>query len=153
LTTIRPRPPVPAAGHADAGDSLGPMRLREDVSLGELEQSTFLTNARLFLGKLKESEQRATAKGNLNRDFVRVMAAEMHMPERYREWQPYVKITRQADVWPLDVLRTVLQVGGLFRKYGGAFLITRWGRELSGEAEAGVLFAHLFRTFFGRVRT
>ncbi len=137
---------------AQAGllDPLGPMRPREDLSAEELEQSTFLTNARLFLDKLKQSEQRATAKGNLNRDFVRVMAAEMRMPERYREWQPYVKITREADVWPLDVLRTVLQVGGLIRKYKGAFLITRRGRELSGEAEAGVLFAHLFRTFFGR---
>lgn len=131
-------------------DPLGPMRLRENLSAEELERSVFLTNARLLLDKLKQSEQRATAKGNLNRDFVRVMAAEMRMPERYREWQPYIKITREADVWPLDVLRTVLQVGGLIRKYGGAFLITRRGRELSGEAEAGVLFAHLFRTFFGR---
>ena len=137
---------------AQAGllDPLGPMRLREDLSAEELERSTFLTNARLLLDKLKQSEQRATAKGNLNRDFVRVMAAEMRMPERYREWQPYVKITREEDVWPLHVLRTVLQVGGLIRKYRGAFRITRRGRELSGQAEGGVLFAHLFRTFFGR---
>jgi hypothetical protein len=134
---------------ADAGDSLGPMRLREDVSPDELEQSTFLTNARLLLGKLKESEQRATAKGNLNREFVRFMAAEMRMPQRYREWQPYIKVTREADVWPLDELRAVLQVAGLIRKYKGAFLITRRGRELSGEVQAGALFAHLFRTFFG----
>jgi hypothetical protein len=137
---------------AQAGllDPLGPMRLREDLPADELEQSTFLTNARLLLDKLKRSEQRATAKGNLNRDFVRVMAAEMRMPERYREWQPYINISRESDVWPLEILRTVLQVGGLIRKYGGAFRITRRGRELSGEAEAGMLFAHLFRTFFGR---
>jgi len=137
-------------GQTDATASLGPMRLREDVSPDDLQQSTFLTNARLLLGKLKESEQRATAKGNLNRDFVRVMAAEMRMPERYREWQRYIKVTREADVWPLDELRTVLQVAGLMRKYKGAFRITRRGRELSGEAQAGALFAHLFRTFFGR---
>ena len=137
-------------GQADARDPLGPMRLREDVSLAELEQSTFLTNARLLLGRLKESEQRATAKGNLNRDFVRVMAAEMRMPERYQEWQRYIKVTREADVWPLDELRTVLQVAGLIRKYRGAFRITRRGLELSGEVQAGALFAHLFRTFFGR---
>ena len=137
-------------GRTDARDSLGPMRLSEDVSLGELEQSTFLTNARLLLGKLKESEQRATAKGNLNREFVRLMAAEMRMPERYREWQRYIKVTREADVWPLDELRTVLQVAGLIRKYKGAFRITRRGLELSGEARVGALFAHLFRTFFGR---
>jgi hypothetical protein len=36
--------------------------------------------------------QRAAAKGNLNRDFVRVMATEMRMPERYREWQQYINI-------------------------------------------------------------
>ena len=126
------------------------MRLREDVSLAELQQSTFLTNARLLLGKLKESEQRVTAKGNLNRDFVRLMAAEMRMSERYQEWQRYIKVTREADVWPLEVLRTVLQVAGVIRKYRGTFRITRRGLELSGEAEAGALFAHLFRTFFGR---
>lgn len=137
-------------GQVDAGDLFGPMRLREDLTPAKLEQSTFLANARLLLGKLKESEQRVTANGNLNRAFVRIMAAEMRMPGRYQEWQAYIKVAREADVWPLDVLRTVLQVAGLVRKYRGAFRITQRGRELSGEAEAGALFAHLFRTFFGR---
>lgn len=131
-------------------DPLGPARLRDDLPAEEFEQSTFLTNARLLLDELIRSEQRATAKGNLNRDFVRVMAAKMRMPERYREWEPYTKVTREEDVWPLHVLRTVLQVAGLIRKYGGAFRVTRRGRELSGPAETGLLFAHLFRTFFGR---
>jgi len=137
-------------GQAGLLDPLGPARLREALSAEELERSTFLTNARLLLGELIRSEQRATAEGNLNRDFVRVMAAEMRMPERYGEWQSYGKVTREEDVWPLHVLRVVLQVAGLIRKYGGAFRITRRGRDLSGPAEAGVLFAHLFRTFFGR---
>ena len=128
----------------------GPVRLREALSADDLEQSAFLTNARLLLSKLRDSEQRATAKGNLNRSFVLAMAAAMRMPERYLEWQPYIKVTREADVWPLEILRTVLQVAGLIRKYKGAFRITHRGLELSGEGQAGMLFAHLFRTFFGR---
>jgi hypothetical protein len=104
---------------ADATASLGPMRLGEDLTPAELEQSTFLTNARLLLGKLKESEQRATAKGNLNRDFVRVMAAEMRMPQRYQEWQRYIKVTREADVWPLDELRMVLRVAAIRQDLSG----------------------------------
>jgi hypothetical protein len=131
-------------------DPQGPVRLREDLSAQELQQSTFLTNARLLLGKLKDSPQSATVKGNLNRKLVLEMAAEMRMRETYREWQPYTKVTREADVWPLEVLRVVLQVAGLIRKYRGAFQITRKGLALLDEAAAGRLLAHLFRSYFGK---
>jgi hypothetical protein len=131
-------------------DVQGPVRLREDLPAQELEQSTFLANARLLLGKLKESPRKATEKGNLNRGLVRQMVAEMHMTEPYREWQPYIKVSKEADVWPLDVLRAVLQVAGLIRKYRGTFQITRKGLELLDEAAVGRLFAHLFRSYFGK---
>jgi hypothetical protein len=129
-------------------DPQGAVRLREDLTADELEQSAIFKNARLFLDKLADSPRSATAKGYLNRGFVLEMAAEMHMPAAYAEMQPHVKIAREADVWPLEVLRVVLQVAGLIRKYKGAFVITRRGVELRAEAAAGSLFAHLFRTYF-----
>ncbi len=135
--------------HADIRDPRGLVRLREDLTSDELQESLLLTNARLLLAKLKDGDQRATAKGNLNREFVRAMAADMRMPERYREWQPYIKVTREADVWPLETLRVVLQVAGLVRKYKGAFRITRRGLDLSSDEAAGGLYAHVFRSFFG----
>lgn len=135
---------------ARIGDLEGPVRLRDDLPAQELEQSTFLTNARLLLAKLNDSPQSATVKGNLNRRLVLEMAAEMRMPESYRGWQSYIKVTREADVWPLEVLRVVLQLAGLIRKYRGAFQITRKGQALLDEAAAGRLFAHLFRSYFGK---
>ena len=131
-------------------DTDGPVRLRDDLDAQSLERSPFLTNARLLLGKLMSSPQAATAKGNLSRSLVREMAAEMRMPETYAEWQPYVKVTREADVWPLEVLRVVLQVAGLIRKYKGVFQVTRKGAALYEDAAAGKLFAHLFRSYFGK---
>jgi hypothetical protein len=135
--------------HADIRHPLGPVRLCEDLSADDLRGSLLLENARLLLGKLKDGGQRATAKGNLNREFVRALAAEMRMPERYIELQPYIKVTREGDVWPLETLRVVLRVAGLVRKYKGTFQITRRGLDLSTEHAAGRLQTHLFRTFFG----
>lgn len=135
---------------ARIGDTDGPVRLRDDLDAQTLEHSPFFTNARLLLGKLVSTPQTATAKGNLSRSLVLEMAAEMRMPEAYAEWQPYVKVTREADVWPLEVLRVVLQVAGLIRRYKGVFQVTRKGVALYDDAAAGRLFAHLFRTYFGK---
>jgi hypothetical protein len=134
---------------ADINHARGPVRLCEDLSAQNLEHPPFLANALLLLRRLGESEQRATVKGNLNRTFVLEIAAHMRMPQRYQEMQPYIKVTREADVWPLEQLRVVLQVAGLIRKYRGAFRITRRGAELSTEGAEGLLMVHLFRTFFG----
>jgi hypothetical protein len=134
---------------ADITDPHGAVRLREDLPLEVLRHVPHLANSRLFLGALAKGEIRATAQGNLNRKFVLAIAAEMQLPERYQEAPPHFRFNKEDDIWPVRVLRAVLQAAGLMRKYRGAFRITRRGAAFVDDAAAGQLFALLFRTFYG----
>lgn len=133
----------------DLRDPAGRARLREDLTLAELEPSIQLANARLFLRELGTAGVPATAKGNLSRAFVLAMHERMRFTEHDSEWRQYVKVNKEDDVRSLHVLRVVLTVGGLVRKYRGRFVATRKGAELAADERAGALQAHLFRTFFG----
>ncbi len=97
----------------------------------------YLANARQFLSMMGESGIPTTAKGNLSRAFV------LAMNERMR-FSAY-----DGDIWPLHVLRVVLTVGGVIRKYRGRFLVTKRGAKLAADERTGALQAHLVRTFFG----
>lgn len=135
---------------ADICNPAGRLRLREDLNLADLAGSVFLANARLFLSLIGDSGIPATAKGNLSRAFVLDMAERMRFSEYDGEWRPYIKVRQEDDVWPLHLLRVVLTVGGVIRKYRKRFLITRRGAGLAVDERAGALQAYLLRMFFGR---
>lgn len=133
----------------DVRDPLGGLRLRDDLTSAALGASIMLANARLFLEQLAPGGVPATAKGNLSRAFVLAMYERMRFSDHQNEWRRYVKVTKEDDVRPLHILRVVLTVGGLIRKYRGRFVTTKRGAALAAESSAGALQAHLFRTFFG----
>lgn len=134
---------------ADIRDPSGCLRLREDLAPGDLTASVYLANTRQFLDLMGESGIPVTAKGNLSRAFVLAMNERMRFSEHDGEWRPYIKVHKEDDVWPLHVLRVVLTVGGVIRKYRGRFLVTKMGAKLAADEWAGALQAHLVRTFFG----
>jgi hypothetical protein len=129
-----------------------PLHLSDSLSLPELEGSAFLANARTFLTALVETDGTpATAAGNLKRAFVAEMVEAMRFGEGYVD-QLFRrnKVVNEEDVGTLHTLRVNLEVGGLLKRRKGRFTVTRKGRELAKPDQAGRLFAHLFRTYFGK---
>ena len=133
----------------DIRDPAGSLRLCEDLTPADLSASVYLANTRELLDLMGESGIPSTAKGNLSRAFVLAMNERMRFSRHDGEWRPYIKVHKEDDVWPLHVLRVVLTVGGVIRKYRGRFLVTKRGAKLAADERAGALQAHLVRTFFG----
>ena len=143
----------PAHAHAllDGGwDGGGPLRLAEDLGLDQLGGARMLTNARVLLGAAVEREGLpATKAGNLKRVFVTEMLDRMTWRDGYAERVRLMnKAINEHDVWALHVLRVVLEVSGLLRRRKDRFKVTRVGRRLAGEQQAGALLAHIFRAHF-----
>ncbi len=138
---------------ADWEDADGPLRLRADLPLAELERAPHFQNARILLGALIEENGTATtATGNLNRKFAERMFEEMRMPGIWREMaRRYNKVFNEADVRDLSLLREVCQYGGLLGRRQKRFRATARGRALVAEDQAGRLYRHLFLTFFRKL--
>jgi hypothetical protein len=128
------------------------VRLDESLSAEDLAAASTLHNARLFLAELGERRTvKATPKGNLTRAFVGAMEGAMRWPatSRFRDTR---SITRnEEDVWPLHLLRILLELGGLIKRRKGVFSLTRAGERLAHEARVGALLATLFRAHFQRL--
>ena len=125
------------------------LQLRNDLPLQQLAGATVIHNARALLTALGRDGTRATAKGNLNRAFVREMVDTLRWPDGFvDDLFRYNKVINEGDVWPLEALRINLELSGLVRKYKGCFVITRRGNDLLKEDRAGALLALLFRTWF-----
>jgi len=130
----------------------GILRIAEDLSAEELSSSGFLANARLLLTRLGETGgTKATAAGNLTRAFVGEMLEAMRLPPGYPEEVHRVnKVVNEEDAWLLHVLRVNLDVAGLIKLRKGTFSLTKRGRSMLPPESAGRLYAHLFRSYFGK---
>lgn len=109
-----------------------------------------MVNARLFLTRaLEESGIKATATGNLTRNFEEGMLDRMALQDGHAESVRAVnKVINEEDLFPLHVLRILLVQAGLVRRTKGAFRVTKKGTELLAVEEAGELYALLFFTKF-----
>src|SRR5688572_18648890 len=128
----------------------GALRINSTLAPNDIGDPEFLFNARALLTALRdEGPAKATAAGNLSREFVALMLPRM------RWWRPgYLddvrrmnKVINESDVAPLEAMRHVLEFAGLVHRRKG-FRISPAGRELLDDARRGELFALLFRTFF-----
>jgi hypothetical protein len=135
---------------ADWNAAAGPMRFSPGLAPSDLAESSFLQNARRFLAALEQAGgTAATATGNLNRVFVRQMFDRLVLPERSREMTLQVcKVLNEQDVWVLHVVRIVSECAGLVARRQSRFRLTRAGRELLPETQAGTLFRKLFLAYF-----
>jgi hypothetical protein len=127
------------------------VQVNASLALDELEPSTTLHNARLFLALLAEmGTAKATPKGNLPRAFVAAFHERMRWaPDTLgREWLAERKIINEDDLTPLHLQHVLLQLAGLIKRRKGNFSLTRRGQQHSGAERAGALFATLFRTYF-----
>ena len=131
---------------ADWEQSGGPLRLSGDLKLADLADVEMFDDARIFLTVLAEEDGApATATGNLNRAFVRLMFDRLKLPEDYRESTLRVcKVINEGDVWPLHIVRAVSECAGLVYRRKKRFRVTKAGRMLLADEQAGALFRKLF---------
>ena len=137
---------------ADWEQPAGPLRLSADLKLADLSAADFLVNTRVFLAALAEADGApATATGNLARAFVGQIFDRLVLSKPFRESVHYVcKVVNEQDVWPLHLARLVSGCAGLAGRRKKRFRLTKAGRILLPDDQAGVLYRKLFIAYFRR---
>ncbi len=128
----------------------GPLRLNLEIVPDDVRDADLLVNARIFLTAVQEAGGvKATATGNLPRAFVALMLERLRFPAGYvEEIRRYNKTINEHDAYVLHVLRVILELAKLVRRFRGKFVLRPAGRELLAESQAGTLYVRLFRTVF-----
>jgi hypothetical protein len=130
----------------------GPLRLSADLSLADLGSAEFFLNARLFLTALvEENGASATATGNLNRAFVGRMFDRLEIPADSRQSIKHCcKVLNELDLWALHLVRLVSECARLIARRKKRFRVTKAGRGLLPDDQAGALYHALFLAYFRR---
>lgn len=132
----------------------GPFRLDEGLPLDELGGAVFLRRVRIFLRLVAERGRvPATAGGRLDPHFVAGLMRPLEWsPETLADAVDRSRLVDgrawldERDIFPLWILRVVLERAQLLERAGPSFRLTPLGGELAAPAAAGRLFARLFRT-------
>jgi hypothetical protein len=135
---------------ADWDDPAGPLRLGDNLALPELVRAPFFLNARCLLRVLDAAGgTAATAAGNLNRVFARRMFDQLDIPVPIRHSVLRIcKVLNEHDVPGLHFARVVCECGKLIAHRNKRFTVTRRGKELLADDQAGALYRQLFIAHF-----
>lgn len=133
--------------------SNGAMQCNQNLSLPQLKGAILFNNTRALLAViLKADGVKLTQKGNLSRSFVRDLLDVLEISKDTRDRLFRVcKVINEIDCFEIHIPNILLNLAGLVRKYKGTLKITRKGRELATDANAGQLFNLLFQTFFKKL--
>lgn len=135
----------------DRLDGKGPCRVQEDLPFAALADTTVLPNARRFLEALDSGGGKLTARGNLNRKLVEALLDQFQWPGyEPADIRSVCKVVNEQDFPPAMYLHALFRLAGLARQQKGVLELTRKGRMLLPEQEAGRLQAMLLRTTFAR---
>ena len=137
---------------ADWESDTGSIRFSSRVTLPELADAVFFQNTRVFLAALAaEQGTPATATGNLTRAFVGSLFDRIIIPVANRESIRHVcKVVNEQDLWALHIARVVAECARLVARRNKRFQLTRAGRELLPDDQAGALYRRLFLAYFRR---
>ena len=129
-----------------------PLRLNAHLKPADLADAEFFLNARLFLAALAEEDGApATATGNLNRVFVGRMFDQLKLTQLNRDSIRHVcKVVNEQDVRPLHLARVVSECAKLVARRKKRFQLTKAGRALISDEQAGALYRTLFLAYFQR---
>jgi hypothetical protein len=130
----------------------GPLRLNADLKSADLADAEFFLNARLFLAALAEEDGApATATGNLTRVFVGQMFDHLKLTQLDRDSiRRFCKVVNEQDVRPLHLVRVVSECAKLVARRKKRFHLTKAGRALIPNEQAGALYRILFLAYFQR---
>ena len=137
---------------ADWESATSPIRFSASLSLSDLAEADFLHNTRVLLAALAaEQGTPATATGNLNRAFVGRLFDKLTLSAPSRESiRAVCKVVNEPDLWPLHMARVVAEAAGLLARRNKRFQLTRAGRELLPDEQAGALYRRVFLAYFRR---
>lgn len=133
------------------GDAEFPLQFNHNLSIDDVNQSLFFRNTRLFLNKLMEHQNTPilTAKGNLNRKFVKLMFDEMEMEQKDKDFKlKYHKVLNEDDVFPLHIIKIICEATGLTHQRKQKLYVYDKMQHLLSEDNAGELYYRLFDAFF-----
>jgi hypothetical protein len=131
----------------------GPIRLRRNLTLSQVEKSLLFSQTRLFLRLLHEDKgAQLTVAGNLTRAGVASLSGRMPWPRRHYESlnRTLTKVVNERDVFPLHIIRIICECADLTSKRRNRLTASRRAQEMCEDGQAGALFRHLFVTFFRR---
>jgi hypothetical protein len=128
----------------------GPIRLANDLTPDEIQQSPIARNALILLRLANENPGlQLTATGNLSRAVVARMIEHLTWPDFDMAVHFSVsKIANERDFFPLYFLRHIVEAARLIRRYKGHFRTTPAGRKYLLERNTHPLQAVLFHTTF-----
>jgi hypothetical protein len=137
---------------ADWESATGPMRLSPGLRLADLPDAVFFQNTRTFLAALAAEQGTATtATGNLTRAFVgRLFDRIITSAANRQSIRDFCKVVNEQDLWALHIARVVAECAGLVARRNKRFQLTRAGRELLPDEQAGALYRRLFLAYFRR---
>jgi len=132
-------------------DDRFPLRFNTQLSQAELKGSAFFANATIFMRTLVEQSDQntATAAGNLNRSFVKLVFDRLLMSDDHRRSiLEFNKVINEQDVWALHIARVICQSAGLVHQRKNKFLVPKKHYALLSDERAGELYALLFKSYF-----
>jgi yecA family protein len=96
---------------------------------------------------LGEKGLKATAKGNLPREFCRQAAQDAARLGRAVQWLEPQRLRSETDYMDLHVTRLVAGLAGLVRKYKGRFVLTKKARSMLEKAGLREIYPLLLKTY------
>jgi hypothetical protein len=124
-----------------------PQWIRFAARVDSAAAAPIMTLLRLLAEAIGTMGLKATAKGNLPRNFCREAALAYWGELAYRKNTRIAGLNREEDFDEMHVTRLVAGLAGLIRKYKGRFLLTREGRRLVSAEGMGEAFPRLLRAY------
>ena len=110
-------------------------------------EAPILTLFNLLAAGIGADGVKATATGNLPRDFCRQAARAYFGEEGYQKQYRFGELRSEPEFFELHVVRLVAGLAGLVRTYKGKFILSKECRKLMAGQEAAAVYTLLFRAF------
>jgi hypothetical protein len=109
-----------------------------------------ITLFKLLAEAIGEEGLKATATGNLPRQFCRDAALAFYGEEEYKEVTRFSGINAEPDFGDLNKMRVVAELAGLVRKYKGKFILSSKCRDIMAKNGMAGIYPKLFEAFASR---
>jgi hypothetical protein len=116
-----------------------PALINFPASLDITPQAPIATLFNLLVNAIGDEGLKATATGNLPRNFCREAARTYLGEEEYQRWSRFGEMRSETEFKEMHVTRLVAELAGLIRKYKGKFILGRECRKLlTGNGPANI---------------
>ena len=115
--------------------------------LDTVPQAPIMSLFGLLVDAIGDEGLKATATGNLQRNFCRESAQIYFGIEAYQHWSRFGELRSEPEFREMHVTRLVAELAGLIRKYKGKFILGKECRKLLAEQGQSGIYPRLLRAF------